>query len=82
MLFDDEEEGSELDDDDWEGDSASGGLGSNQTNENIEQGRDTSQQDTAHSFIWSDGIDCIPHLHPFDSTSSEVTDEWPCDDNA
>lgn len=27
MLFDDEEEGSELDDDDWEGDSASGGLG-------------------------------------------------------
>lgn len=86
------------DDDDWERDSASGGVGSpdgsedemettiapdnSEANDNIEQGGDTSQQDTAHSFVWSDGSDFVPHRHPFSSTFSGVTDEWPCDDNA
>lgn len=69
VLFDNEEDGRELYDDEWEKDLASGGLGSpdrsenelkiiftlncNNTYENIEKSGDTSQKDLAHSFIWS-----------------------------
>ena len=85
------------DDDDWPGDSASGGVGSpdgsedemettathnnTETNESVQEGGDASQQGI-HSFMWSDGSDFVPHLHPFNNTYSGVTDEWPCDANA
>ena len=85
------------DDDDWPGDSASGGVGSSdgsedemettathnntETNESVQEGGDASQQGI-HSFMWSDGNDFTPHLHPFSNTFSGVTDEWPCDANA